>query len=257
MDCINIAISKEQPESVIEYNFIIWANRYANKIIGVTFDKVKGQEIRNRKLLVYLIEKITTSGLPLLLIEHDFRRNDIGVIDCNIDRSCKHKVSADQLEKLILEKFVIVNGIVSGGIKPVNDKKKVFDGFHTWSRSIFGVKVKKVDIDCLLFKDRIRATIEVKNTSKSQIPIDKWQPYAEDQDNYKIVGLFSEKFLNCDFITVNHTIKHDIELKSEDIDVGLWNYDNESNFTQFRSDTNRKNMTFSQVVSHYMKKDNL
>lgn len=257
MDCINIAISKEQPESVIEYNFIIWANRDANKIIGVTFDKTKGQEVRNRKLLIYLIEKITTSGLPLLLIEHDFYNNDIGVINCNVDTSYKYKVSADHLEKLILEKFVIDNGVVRRDIKAVNVEKRVYDGFHTWSRSTFGAKVKKVDIDCLLFKDYVRATIEVKNTSGSQISIERWQPYPNDQDNYKIVGLFSEKFLNCEFITLQHPLRHDIQLKSEDINVGLWSYNSELDFTQFRSDSNRKKMTFSQVVRYYMEKDDL
>jgi hypothetical protein len=258
MDCINIAISKEQPESVIEYNFIVWANREANKIIGVTFDKIKGQEVRNRKLLLYLTEKITASGLPLLLIEHDFYNNDIEVVDCSTDKSCKYKIDADQLEELILKKFVIDNSFVRRDIrdiKAVNVRERVCDGFHTWSRSAFGAKVKKVDIDCLLFKDHIRATIEVKNTSRSQIPIEKWQPYPDDQYNYKIIGLFSEHFLNCDFITLQHTLKHGTERRSADINVGLWKYDNELNFTQFRSDTNRKKVMFSQVINYYIEKD--
>ena len=109
----------------------------------------------------------------------------------------------------------------------------------------------------MLFKDYVRATIEVKNTSGSQISIERWQPYPNDQDNYKIVGLFSEKFLNCEFITLQHPLRHDIQLKSEDINVGLWSYNSELDFTQFRSDRNRKKMTFSQVVRYYMEKDDL
>lgn len=257
IDPINIAISKEQSPSVIEYSFIVWADQNARKIIGVTFDKPMGQKVKNRELLIYLVEKITSSNLPLVLIDHDFRSKNIEVIDCNIDRTCRYKVSADELEELIVRKFLIGDSSNREHIKPVNVRERVHDGFHKWSRSAFGSKVKKVDIDCLLFKDRVMVTIEVKNTSRSQISIDRWQPYTNDQDNYKIVGLFSEQVLNCDFITLQHPLKHDSELKSEDINVGVWNYNSELNFTQFRSDRNRKKMTFSQVVSHYMKKDDL
>lgn len=252
VDPINIAISEEQCASVIEYNFVVWADKNVSKIIGVTFDKKKGKPVNNRNLLKYLIEEITSKNLPLLLIEHSFDSNSIEVVDCNIDRNHKYEISSNDLEGLISTKFGISSDVNSDRIKSVNVADRVSDGFHNWSRKTFGAKIKKTDIDCLLFKDRVRATIEVKNTSRSGIPIKAWSPYYDDQDNYKIVGLFSEKFLCCDFITLHHTLKNNVYISSENIDLGVWVYNSSLSFDQFRSDANRKMMKFSQVLNNYL-----
>lgn len=254
---IEVALSKEQKQSHLEYNFIIWANQDASKIIGVTFDKIKGEKIENRYLLLYLVKKITASGLPLILIEHDFFEKDVKVIDANKNRTNKYSVSFNELEELILRKFEISNTSSDGVIKSVNKDDKVQDPFHVWSRETFGKKIIKTDIDCLLFKDRVMATIEVKNTTIKGHTIESWQPFKVDQVNYKIVGLFSEKILGCDFITLHYQRKSkiDTKLNSENIDIGLWPYN--PDFTQFSSKTNRKKMTLSQVISNYIKKDDL
>lgn len=253
MDPINIAISKEHEQSIIEYNFIIWADKSVSKIIGVTFDKLKGKKVKNRALLVYLVQKITSNGIPLLLIEHDFPKNDISVIDANINRSHKYSSNTDELEKLILNNFSIGRANKSTtNIKAVNVNSRVYDGFHTWSREVFGSKIKKVDIDCLLFKNHVVTTIEVKNTSRSGMTVEQWQPFISDSDNYKIVGLFSERVLDCDFITLHHNIAMNRELLSNEIHVGLWKYHSSQTFNQFRSDINRLKINFNEVIKQYL-----
>lgn len=255
---IEMALSKEQKQSHLEYNFIIWANKDASKIIGVTLDKVKGKKVENRRLLLYLVKKITASGLPLILVEHDFLKKDIRVINANKNRAHKYSVSIYELEDLILRSFGISSTSSNGrDIKAVNKYERVQDLFHIWSRDTFGTNIKKTDIDCLLFKDRVLATIEVKNTAVGGLTIENWQPFREDQVNYEILGLFSKEFLGCDFVTLHYQRKSktDTELNSEDIDIGLWPYNQD--FMQFCSKTNRKKMTLSQVISKYIKKDDL
>ncbi|WP_298910814.1 hypothetical protein [uncultured Psychrobacter sp.] len=258
MDPINIAILKEQKQSHLEYNFVVWANEDASKIIGVTFDKIKDKKVENRHLLLYLVKKLTASGLPIILVEHNFFKKDIKVIDANKDRTNKYSVSTDELEELILRKFEISNTSSDReNMKSVNKDEKVQDLFHVWSRETFGTKIKKIDIDCLLFKDYVMATIEVKNTKIGGLSIESWQPFNSDQVNYKIAALFSENFLSCDFITLHYQrkSKENTSTNSEDIDIGLWPYN--PDFMQFRSKNNWKKTTLSQVINHYIKKDDL
>ena len=253
MDPINIAISKEHKQSVIEYNFIVWADKTVSRIVGVTFDKSIGKKVKNRQLLIYLIQKITAKGIPLILIEHDFPKNDIRIIDSNLNRSHKYVSNTDGLESLILKKFSIgeTNNAITN-IKAVNVNSRVYDGFHTWSRNAFGSKIKKVDIDCLLFNNHVLVTIEVKNTSRSGMTIEEWQPFINDSDNYKIVGLFSERVLDCDFITLHHNIAMNTELQSHNIHVGLWKYHTSQTFSQFRSSDNRLKSNFNEVIKKYI-----
>ncbi|NAW90980.1 MULTISPECIES: hypothetical protein [unclassified Vibrio] len=256
MDPIEIAIKNERRESFIEYNFIVWTDRQINKVIGVTFDKVKGEKVSNRALLQYLVNKISSKDVPIILIEHDFPHHDIQVINAHKNKLYKYQLLENELADLICSEFSIklTNSEDKESIKTVNVNERVYDGFHTWSRQTFGSSIKKCDVDCLLFNDgQVMLTIEVKNTSRSGIEIENWQPYPDDQDNYKIIGLFSRDVLNCDFITLHHNLPMDTNDNSSNINVGLWRYDLSHSFSYFRSNKNRIVTKLSEVICEYTK----
>ncbi|MFE7378056.1 hypothetical protein ACFU6E_26085 [Bacillus cereus] len=135
-------------------------------------------------------------------------------------------------------------GINMNMTKQVNDKMKVTDPFHTWSRKYFhGTLLKKQDLDLVLISksnpSNIGCIFEVKRSDQRKVG--DWAPFAADTNNY-LQLMYLSNTLNIPFVTIHHESSNNnvVITDTTKVDVFYHAPNQQINFSPFSNVKNRR-----------------
>lgn len=139
------------------------------------------EEIEAFQLLKKLSE---ASGVPLKILKFNADASNIETLILFNDIHEKgYIISLRQLSVVFAKYGLPVSN--SSTVKYLNDKTS--SAFHKWQRECLGKKLTVSDID--LWRTKDEATIEcIFELKRSYIPIDRWKPFRDDYQNFRLLS---------------------------------------------------------------------
>ena len=235
---------------------LLWSKDFGQSICGVSL--VKQDDHNNQNELTGIVLKYLNSiNIDIDIIEYSLDLKNFKI------NSVEH--SSSSAAEFISNKYNIELG--QEAAKEVNNRNRVRDPFHVWSREIFhGDFVQKIDVDAIVLdpsNSKIETVLEVKNSPR--VAVGKWLPYISGSNNDRVNYLMQinfAKIIGCNFVTVHISKKDHEELNEDDtFDCFLLTYEEMRNNTLdaslaiFAAEKNRKIYKVSKLLSYQNSKE--
>jgi hypothetical protein len=152
---------------------------------AVREDDVAARMARDRKAVRDAFFRLATAaGLPRLHVRFlvDSSLDRVWLVD---DERVQEEIPLQELASQFARAGVPVSE--GAAIKQIN--KQSSSSYHDWQRMALGGSITVSDLD--LFRlDGDGNVIEVIEIKRSRIALDRWKPYAQDYDNFLLLGRF-------------------------------------------------------------------